>query len=116
MSVENLGFDITLPNFPGFNDVFIHMQILQPAPRPSGKINWLKCTKCMKSQRIFTEGESGSKLLCLCVQSDKFTPRMGVCGRERQKEAAHYDCIFQALTFFLLMYSGITQGQGHTSL
>lgn len=48
--------------------------------------------------------------LCLCSEWQLYTED-GVHGRESQQEAAHHDCIFQALTFFLLIHRGITQGQ-----
>lgn len=92
-------------------------EALQPPPRPPGKINQLNCRKCMKSQRVLEERESGRtsvEPLCLCSKCQLYTED-GVHGREGQQEAAHRDCIFQALTFFLLIHRGITQGQGHAS-
>jgi hypothetical protein len=49
--------------FPGFYDVFIHMQLLRPPSRPSGMIHWLNCTRGKESRRTVTEGESGRSSL-----------------------------------------------------
>ena len=67
--------------------------------------------------RVLQEKESGRTLvepLCLCSEWQLYTED-GVHGWESQQEAAHHDCIFQALTFSLLIHRGITQGQGHAS-
>jgi len=58
-SVEKAGLGTALSNFPGYGDMFIHMQLLEPPPRPSGKISLLNCKREKKSLRIPTEGESG---------------------------------------------------------
>lgn len=96
MRVENAGLGTTLSNFPGFSDVLIHTQLLQPPPRPAGKIKRLNCTKCMKSQRILQEGDSGRTSagpLCLCVQSDSFTLRRGVWERKTKRDCTSCLCL-----------------------